>query len=410
MKHELSGYLESLMPEAMAWLQRLVEVNSFTANPAGVNRVAEITAEMFADLDFRAEFAASENAGYGNHLFLHGRDARAPLGRPIVLVTHSDTVFPAEEEQRNDFRWLEAPSEGRIYGPGAVDNKGGTVLIWMMLHGMRKCFPKLFDSTSWLVASNASEEVVAADFARLTKERCPQGARAVLVFEGGPRSGDEYQIVTARKGRAEFRIRAEGKAAHAGSSHHDGVNAVIELAKLLPFVAGLTDSARDLTVNVANVGGGTVLNRVPHEAAAELEMRAYDPLVLADAERAIESLCREHSRSARFSLKCLGRTAAWPADEGTRSLVSLWSSAAEELGLKAVPILRGGLSDANYLHDLGPALDGLGPAGANAHCSIRSADGKAVPEHVEPGSFVPKTAVNILALAELVKIRADNQR
>jgi glutamate carboxypeptidase len=60
------------------------------------------------------------------------------------------------------------------------------------------------------------------------------------------------------------------------------------------------------------------------------------------------------------------------------------------------------LSDANYLCHLGPTLDGLGPGGANAHCSERSADGSKTPEYVEPDSFVPKTALNVLALLRLL--------
>ena len=64
----------------------------------------------------------------------------------------------------------------------------------------------------------------------------------------------------------------------------------------------------------------------------------------------------------------------------------------------AQSVSRGGLSDANYLCHLGPTLDGLGPAGANAHCSERSADGSKVPEFVETDSFVPKAAMNVAAL------------
>ncbi len=399
----LLAALRHRQAEALQWLRRLVEVNSFTANAEGVNRVAELTVKMFAELGFAAEMVPSENPNYGQHVFLSRKPSTGESTRPIVLVTHSDTVFPPEEEGQNGFHWQESPDEGRIYGPGTVDNKGGTVLIWMMLRAIRGLLPDLFERGHWLVASNASEEVVATDFARLTKERCQQGAGAVLVFEGGPRAGGDYQIVTARKGRAEFRIKAEGKAAHAGSSHADGVNAVVELAKLLPLVDAMTDPARELTVNVAKVNGGTVLNRVPHEAAAELEMRAYDPAALAAAEQSLQALCHGHSKSARLSLECLGRTAAWPCDGGTRKLFSLWEAAAAELGLTAAPILRGGLSDANYLHDLGPVLDGLGPAGANAHCSIRSADGKTVPEYVEPGSFVPKAAMNVLAMMRLLE-------
>ena len=47
---DLRNAFEALLPEAMNWLRRLVEVNSFTTNQAGVERVAALTAEMFLPL------------------------------------------------------------------------------------------------------------------------------------------------------------------------------------------------------------------------------------------------------------------------------------------------------------------------------------------------------------------------
>lgn len=397
---DLRNAFEALLPEAMNWLRRLVEVNSFTTNQAGVERVAALTAEMFLPLGFEAELAPSEFATYGPHLFLRrGAETGQSEDRPVVLVTHSDTVFPEDEERRNGFHWREEPAEGRIYGPGVVDNKGGTVLIWMMLRVLREQFPSELARRSWLVAANASEEVIADDFARRARERCPDGAEAVLVFEGGPRAGAQYQIVTARKGRSEHEITCEGRAAHAGSSHGEGINAVVALSSILPRVAALTDYAHDLTVNVARISGGTVLNRVPHEARAALEVRAFDPERLASVENAIHAMCEDASAGGA-TLRChrLGKTAAWPANAETMSLFRRWEQAAGALGLDALAIKRGGLSDANYLTGLGPLLDGLGPSGGNAHCSEWRPEIGKLPEYVEPASFVTKGTMNVLAL------------
>ena len=397
---ELQDWLRAQMPEAMDRLRRMVGINSFTANAEGVNWLGALTAECFEPLGFMPEFIPSEIPGFGRHLFL-SREGRG--AKPVVLVTHLDTVFPPDEEAQNNFRWEEAPAESRIYGPGTVDIKGGTVLIWMILRALQKFAPRVFEETKWLVAANASEEVMAKDFATRTTERCPDGAEAVLVFEGGPRDGAEYHIVTSRKGRAEHRISAHGSAAHAGSSHEAGVNAIVSLCDAVKQAAALTDYARHLTVNVGRIQGGTVLNRVPHEACAELEMRAFDPALLREAGVALEAIAATApSKScAEITVECLGRSPAWPADQHTLELFAHWREAAAELGLAALSVSRGGLSDANYLRHLGPTLDGLGPAGANAHCSERSADGSKVPEFVETDSFVPKAAMNVLAITRL---------
>ena len=387
---------EKHLPEALDWLRRMVEINSFTTNLAGVAALSSLTVDCFKGLGFTAELSPSAHPQHGDHLFL----SRGPADqKPIVLVTHLDTVFPAEEELINHFRWL--VEGGRIYGPGTVDNKGGTVMIWLMMQVLREVNPVLFEATHWLIAANSAEEVIGSDFAERTQDRCPQGASAVLVFEGGPLDESGWHMVTSRKGRAEYRITCTGRAAHAGSNHALGINAVVELSKLLPSVAALTDPSRDLTLNVASVHGGTVLNRVPHEAVAELEMRAFDPAVLLSAGQALEALAGQTEAGAEIKIECVGRTRAWPGGPETDQLFQHWAKHAAALGERAVSMRRGGLSDANYLCGLGPTLDALGPVGGNAHCSEYSSDGSKRPEYVEPASFVPKAVMNLLALEEL---------
>jgi len=401
LKMDLEAALNALMPEAMDWFRRMVEINSFTTNREGVNELGALTAESFASMGFTAEFVESENRQHGRHLFLCRGDASL---KPVVLVTHLDTVFPAEEEQKNEFHWRVASDEGRIYGPGTVDIKGGTILVWLQLQALKRVLPALFESTRWLIAINASEEVIGAEFGQRTAERAPLGARAVLVFEGGPREGKTFHIVTSRKGRALFRLHGHGRAAHAGSSHAEGANAIVILAQAVQVAAQVTDYERGLTVNVGVISGGSVVNRVPQEAFADMEMRAFDPLVLEDGCRRIEGLevgCVS-AAGASIRVESTGTSPAWPASTETMELAQHWHVAARNLGIFVKQVSRGGLSDANYLCTLGPTLDGLGPSGANAHCSERSADGRKVPEYVEPDSFVPKALLNIFALKSLL--------
>lgn len=396
----LIQHLSEQMPEAMNWLERMVKINSFTGNPPGVNRVGEVTKAFFAELGFEGEAIPSTHPEHGSHLFLR---LNAGAKRKVLLVTHLDTVFPPEEEIAQNFHWQPVPAESRIYGPGAVDIKGGTVLIGMMLRALRQFAPEVFHHTEWLMAANAAEEVMSADFAERVNERCPEAVDAVLVFEGGPRIRDEFHLVTARKGRAEYRITAHGRGAHAGSYHAEGINAIAAVSEVVKVMHALSDYRKELTVNVGRIQGGTVLNRVPHEALVELEMRAFDPAMLERVATTIEMLSMTRPYGATITSQCLGATPAWPADERTEPLMAYWKNAAGLLGFKVLPTRRGGLSDANYLSHLGPTLDGLGPNGANAHCSERSADGTKVPEYVELDSFVPKAAMNVLALVELLK-------
>jgi glutamate carboxypeptidase len=387
------------LPDAIELLRRLVAVNSFTTNASGVDAVAGITAEAFASLGFHPESIASAARGSGNHLFLTRTGSGG--GCPVVLVTHSDTVFPAEEEIRNNFHWDERPEEGRIYGPGTIDNKGGTALIWLTLSLLQENAPDFFAKTSWLVAANAAEEVTGDDFAGAVTALCAGKARAVLVFEGGPVDEQGWHLVTSRKGRSTWKLTAAGRASHAGSNHAGGVNAIEALVRVLPDIAAQTDRSEGVTVNIGSFHGGTVVNRVPHEAFAEWECRAVDPGALQKADAFFATLSATTEAGAVLTSTRTGHTAAWPGGEAAASLYRRWEEAAAMIGLTTVPVARGGLSDANHLSHLGPTLDGLGPSGANDHCSERSPDGGRLPEYLETESLVPKAVMNALALLSL---------
>ncbi len=399
----LLPFLESRLSAGLEILEAWVAQNSFTANPAGVNALGALTADAFLPLGFEPEFVASEHERFGSHLFLRrGKRGAAP----VVLVTHLDTVFPPEEETANGFHWRPEPSEGRIYGPGTVDIKGGTLVMWLALHALAELAPEVFEAHDWLVAANACEEALYADFGERTMERCrigsggagdagPARAAAVLVFEGGLLRGREFTMVTARKGKADFRVTASGRAAHAGSQHAEGRNAIVAMSEAVLRLASLTDLARELTVNVGAIRGGTVVNRVPHEAVCDLEMRAFDPSAFDAARAAILGLAGPSNAvpGAALDVRQTGESPAWPGDDGTARLLDVFREAAAAQCAAVVPERRGGLSDANYLASLGPTIDGLGASGGCAHCSERSADGSKVPEYVEPASFIPKAAL-----------------
>jgi glutamate carboxypeptidase len=178
----------------------------------------------------------------------------------------------------------------------------------------------------------------------------------------------------------------------------------VDLAPIIQAAASLTDHARELTVNIGNVTGGTVLNRVPHHAAIELEMRAYEPALLQQTGAALHSLARDAAPGlSAIEVERLGLSPSWPDDERTRGAARHWQEAGLELEMPTKLVKRGGLSDANYLCGIGPTLDGLGPAGANAHCSERTADGSKLPEYVETTSFIPKAMLNVIAIRRLIE-------
>jgi len=207
-------------------------------------------------------------------------------------------------------------------------------------------------------------------------------------------------------------VAAAGRGAHAGSCHADGANAITELSGLVPKLEALTDPTRGLTANVGFIRGGEALNRVPHFAEVEGELRAFDPAALTAAENAILKLQGPGQIAAiadgyrcQVQAEITGRTQAWPENTPTRRLFEIYTRAATKLGATVQAESRGGLSDGNLLAAHLPTLDGLGPAGGNAHASEWSDNPAAPkrPEYLEPSSILPKALLNSLAVAELAE-------
>lgn len=381
-------YLTPRLPRHLDALRRMVSVNSFTPNAAGVNAVGALTAELFAPLGFAAEFVQAENPAFGRHLFL---TRPGTSGREAAFVSHLDTVFPAEEEAAHDFAWRE--DEGYVSGPGVADIKGGTVVAYMALEALKEVSHEVFDRYSWTVALDACEEQMDGDFAARLRARLPAGrTAAVLVMECGGEKRE--RLVVARKGMANFRVVVTGRAAHSGTGFWHGRNAIVEAAGLVPLLAGISDRGRDLTVNVGTVRGGTVTNRVPHECVIEGELRAFDPGVLREAMRKVREVVAGFPAEVAF----VGELPPWPVNDGSLGLLSAYQRVGGTLGMRIEEEHRGGLSDGNLLWSHAPTIDGLGPAGGCCHCSRRGEDGRGQ-EYAVKGSFARKAALTAAVLA-----------
>ena len=409
----LTTFCQSELGTTWEFLREMVAINSFTTNAHGVNRLGALTADRFSSLGFVARFLEPSHSEHGRHLVLRRGPPDAPT---IAMVSHLDTVFPEAEERQNDFRWR---VEGRrIYGPGTNDIKGGTALMHLLMSALSEHAPAMFEATQWVLLWNACEEVISKDFAAICRAELPaERTRACLVFEADGGEDERFSLVSARKGRATFRIEVAGRGAHAGTQHHRGANAVVQLAELVGRLAALTDYRTHLTVNVAGVEGGTVANRVPHHARAHGEMRAFDPVVYRNARAEILGMsgvgsvhsADDDAHPCTVSVHWEDETGPWPRNPATDDLIALWQRTGESLGFVVGAEERGGLSDGNVTWGQFPTIDGLGPRGDNSHCSERSSDGKKEQEWVDAESFVPKAVLNAMAIETLLT-RAGDRR
>src|SRR5262245_46333417 len=219
--------LRARTDEMLGLVRTWVEINSYTENVEGVNRVGKLLREAFALPSLACKVLPGGDK-FGEHLVWHTPAAEAVGAAPVLLVGHHDTVFPPGHFEG----WRE--DGDRAVGPGALDMKGGLAIIRTTLAALEEV-GALADMPV-VVVSVADEEVGSPSSTPILKAAAA-GAACALVFESG-RAGDA--IITRRKGVGSMSVVSHGVAAHAGNNHKDGVNAIWALARFIDAAQQLT--------------------------------------------------------------------------------------------------------------------------------------------------------------------------
>ena len=357
-REQFEEVLNAKLPDALARLEQWVRISSHTLDVAGVEALALQVGQDFERFGFEATRLPSTDPRYADHWMLERKGSHAD-GQSVACVSHLDTVFSEDERVRNAFEWAEAGK--RIYGPGTVDIKGGTALIYLMLDALLECDPDFVEQVDWRILLNSSEEVFNPEFAKVVRPHLDAQTRACLVFEADEACAvEQCGLVNQRKGRLTYRVTASGQGAHAGSAHHEGVNAIALLAPMVPQIESWTDYDKGLTFNVGVIHGGEGRNRVAQSATIEGEMRAFEPEVFAQGKSLLMALpeaAAGSERSGSVQLEILQEDAAWPANAGSQSIVDIWQAAGAELGIQVYGTSRGGLSDGNHFWEMYPTID-----------------------------------------------------
>jgi glutamate carboxypeptidase len=396
LKKEIAASVACHIPQSLRFLQALVEINSHTGHSAGVNANAQLIANQFGCFGWELLTQACSEPNSGSHMALDS----GFCGPTALIVSHLDTVYTEDEQQRLASAWIQ---EGEnVRGPGVFDIKGGTAMMWLAMRVMEDVATDAFRSVRWLAAWNAAEERLAADFAPWCLGLSAD-VRAALVFEGDNGTRESLEIVDQRCGIATYRIHCKGVGAHAGNNHQSGRNAILGLARAALEISGWTNYQKDLTVNVGFIHGGEASNRVPDNAEALFEIRFSEP---SDHLEASDSLVRLAANTAGNDILHIEQLSYIPPlsrNKGSRWLSSIWKDAARDCGDSISVGGRRGISDANYLSAHVPTIDGLGPCGGNPHGILHDGPARKITEFLDLSSMAGKTELNVLALIRLTQ-------
>lgn len=370
----LRRIVESRLPRFLAELEALVNVDCGSYTPAGVDRVADhvetTLAGMGASVERVAHVPESGEPQLGD-LVVGSFEGDGPR---VLLIGHMDTVFDAGTAAARPFR-----IEGeRAYGPGVTDMKAGLLAGLHAVAVLREAGA----SPAVTFVANPDEEI-GSPFSTPRIRRMAPAHDAVLVLECARANGD---IVSARKGIADYHLEIAGRAAHAGVEPEKGRSAIVEAAHQVLAMHALNGRWPTVTVNAGVIRGGTRPNVVPERCELQVDLRAATASAFEEAAAELESVAASpRVEDVRITVR---RVAGHPPMEKTDAsarLVALAQSIAAELGFEVRDTATGGASDANTTAALGiPTLDGLGPVGGDDH---------SVDEWLDVGSIVPRTTL-----------------
>lgn len=272
----------------------------------------------------------------------------------VVVVGHYDTVHSAGSFEMSR-------KEGKIYGPGIYDMKGGIISsIWMV-----KAYRELGINPGKRIVFiyNGDEETGSMESKDVIDE-IAKDAKAAVVCEPCIVSGD---LKTGRKGGFSIKVELTGVASHAGNEHHLGRSAIEEMAREIQFIHSLTNYEIGTTLNVGICTGGTAANIVAEHASFEVDGRVCTQT---EAKRVMDMILQYQT-----TVPGVTRTAivlhSRPAMEETERNMELFTLAQEcgkKLGLHFTHQFVGGGSDGNHIAGMGiPVLDSMGLHGDGAH-------------------------------------------
>jgi glutamate carboxypeptidase len=334
-------------------LTRLVNTESPSTEKTAVDRCGALILDELTMLG--AVVTIDQQTEAGNNLVARWNSSASTNG--ILLLIHMDTVFETGTINHRPARI----DNKRFYGPGAQDMKASIAIFLVALRWLRETgqFP-----ACPITALFTSDEETGSDHSHLLIKKLAASSILTLCLEPALPDGS---LKTARKGTGDIEIVTYGKAAHAGSDHEKGRNAIEELAHHILAVQKLTDYTRGTTVSVGIVQGGSRTNVVPDEARALVDFRVT---VNEEADRIREWANRSKPiiQGTQVKISVRQDRPPMPRDGLMIKTFQKVQTIANRIGLPLSEGSTGGGSDANFVAPLGiPVIDGLGAVGDGAH-------------------------------------------
>jgi glutamate carboxypeptidase len=374
---------------AVELLAKMVDINSGTFNRTGVHEVGKVLEAEFRALGFQTHWVSMDAVGRAPHLVAERAGRR---GKRVLLIGHMDTVFEPSSPFRQFVR------RGDVaFGPGAVDDKGGLVVMLSALKALKAA--GALEGARLTVFITADEEHPGSPVATARAEFIEAGkhADATLCFEAGMRFDGQDYVSTARRGAESWTVSVSARSGHSGAIFTEAIGdgAIYELSRILnrfhdelrepdlTISTGLTLGGVSTQIDPA--GGGSAAgkdNIVPSSAQALGDIRALRPAQVDRIKQQMRTIVAASLPGTKSEILFEDGYPPMAPTAGNAALLERYSEASQALGFGAVRALdpmRRGAGDSAFVAPYVDTISGLGAMGDGLHTTGETIDLKVLP-------------------------------
>jgi glutamate carboxypeptidase len=354
----------------------LASIESDSNNAKGLAQLATVLDARLQDLGFttRRETSPVDVNADTNVAVKKGTGTQN-----VMLMAHMDTVFEVGTLDEMPIR----VEDGKLYGPGVVDNKGGIAVILHSMQILRELGWTDYDTLT--VLFNPDEEIGSSGSGALISKLAAD-KDTVLSFEvGGSEARGMAWILAGTAAYAQVTMTVKGLASHAGADPDKGRNAIMELSHQVLSTGSVSENIKGAQLNWTNFVSNKAYNQIPDIAVATGDAR----ITVDGAEKELlEALRAKVSESklvpdteTTISLEIL--RPGFKANSKGFKVAGLAQKIYGEVtrrNIFIVPMIMGA-TDAGYaaVSDNVVVLEGFGPSGAGYHSQS---------EYVDTGSLM----------------------
>lgn len=289
-----------------------------------------------------------------------------------VFLAHTDTVHEKGVFGTPAVRM----DEEKIYGPGAIDCKGGIAVALLMMSALKKYG---YNKNLKLLLTS-DEEISNALGGKEEKNYFTENTKG-YPFAINCETTETDQVVISRKGILRYNVEIKGVSGHSGIHYFECKNPICEAAhKIIALESSSQEGGISYSCNIINAG--TVPNIIPESCTLTIDVRVPTHKGIPIAKKKVEeTVSKSFIGGTSATLTLLSERPPMEKNGDTVRLFNELLATAQKYGLGSLtPVESGGGSDSCYTQAAGiPSICGMGASGEFCHTPKEYANKSSIP-------------------------------